>query len=179
MTSPDEPFLNDKQKRKFIQDGYIILKGAIPQSNVEQALQHISKGDDEQDANLFDRDGQVPVIKSLFTDTVLSRVADDMLGTGTHRLLGKPQVAVTTKDVSALRLGMKLTDRPAPHKWHVDASRGKFSPLGADFLILFGIALSSGQEVDENRGQFIYFPGMLNGLSVFLFYRVCDADCRQ
>lgn len=173
--SPDEPFLDEEQKRSFIQDGYIILKGAIPQSNVEQALQHINKGDDDQDAKLFDRDSRVPAIKSLFTDTVLMRVANDILGTGTHRLLGKPQVAVTTKDVSALRSGMKLTDRPPPHKWHVDASRGKFSPLGADFLILFGIALSSGQDVDENRGQFIYFPGMSYGLSVFLCYRVCYA----
>lgn len=158
--STDEPFLSDDQKWSFIHDGYIILKGAITKSNVEQALRHINKGEDDQCASQFNRDGRVPPITSLFTDTVLLRVANDILGAGTHRLLGKPQVAVTTKDVSALRSGMKLTDRPPSHKWHVDASRGKFSPLGADFLILFGIALSSGQHVDENRGQFIYFPGM-------------------
>lgn len=154
--------LTTEQKQDFVNNGYIILRDAIPTSMIDEALHHADTIHLQQDGRFYERDLQHKSITSLYHETDLIHAAEALLGIGDTSLLGKAQIAYTPRDDFSLRGGMLPTTEHPSHKWHVDASRGKFAPLGADFLLLFGIALSSGQDLDENRGQFIYFPGTLN-----------------
>lgn len=155
--------LSEEQKRHFVKDGYLILRGAVPQLAVSMALSHADRVYEERgrprNGGFYEPDRQHESIASLYEATPLRQIAASLLGSANAKLLCPAQIAYTSCDTSALRDGMHLTDRHPSHKWHVDASRGKFAPLGADFLLLIGIALSDGQYIDENRGQLTIFPG--------------------
>lgn len=106
------------------------------------------------------------MVTSLFHDTCLKPMLEQLLSPGCV-CVRKPdaQIAYTDTNHAMIENGARSSDNHPKDYWHVDSSHGKFASVGTDFIVLVGIALSEGQHIDENRGQFTYFPGRSSSTS--------------
>lgn len=179
--------LSEEQKLAFVNDGYIILRGVIPEELLSAANTFI---DDAQAAGKLKDDTRkilgedIPThrfqketaeareVTNLLFKAGLYETAEDLLGedyavvTGN---MGHLDVVPTCK--LFVERGMKI-NRPHPKKrWKVIAGTGKHAKKGAGYSLLVSVALSEGQDVDENRGQIVVWPGALIYSRVFL--QVC------
>lgn len=60
--------------------------------------------------------------------------------------------------------GMDMTEPFPKSKWRVEPGQGIYKGRGGDFNFLVGVALSDGQDVDENAGLVMVWPGKLSAL---------------
>lgn len=173
------PTLTDAQKQSFITDGYIIIPSLIPpdlvdaaEQQVDEALasKHSTTDHDRQDGNnnlpTFYHARTSNEVLSLYSDTLLQDAVHDLLGGNLQIRDCGAQLACTFPGDTSVG----MDDVPDKKQWHVDASHGRYAVIAADFLVLAGVALSEGQDVDENRGQLVVFPGM--------FFLCCILQCR-
>lgn len=166
--------MTDEQKLAFIRDGFVVLRGAVSKDLVERAEacadQSIEEGTSMcKQATKASADAPVRFggavqhsdeITDLFFKSGLEKYAEHLLGEGNVVLRGRAgQVAYVKKQELLLEAGMTLTERRDKNKWHIDPGKGKYAALRSDFSFIIGVALSSGQDVDENRGQFHVWPG--------------------
>lgn len=162
--------LSDDEKRAFIRDGYLILRGAVSKELVEAALQAADGAYEagqytlneeevdpvpnfEMEVMKHDDIAQVPRRSKVFA------ACEDLLGKGKAHYWPKAQIAFRQTDAKAMKQGIKISDPMASRRYHIDGGRGKYEPTGTPFTLLVGICLSPGQMVDENRGQFNAWPG--------------------
>lgn len=170
--------LSDDQKRAFIRDGFLILRDAVPPHLIADTLAHTdaaAAGHSAPAASLESHDTGAPprhpdslhrlkshrTVTSLFFDTGLCAVAEQLLSPGKTAL--RQNYAQIAYNAPRPADAFSDDDRQGPphpaHNWHIDASHGRYAAIGADFMLLVGVALSEGQDVDENRGQFTVYPG--------------------
>lgn len=162
--------LSDEEKLMFIRDGYIVLRGALSEDMVQRALKIVDEayedGKYEFDPEKFDavprfhdEVSRHPDIIELPERTVIHKAAEDLLGKGKARINRTAQVAFRLKDQSMIDKGMSMTDLIPQFRYHIDGGTGVLGPTGTPFTMLVGICLSSGQDIQENRGQFTAWPG--------------------
>lgn len=152
--------LSPEQKQHFIDNGYIILSDILPSSTIEHALEYCDEVYAANNADFHTNHRRHPSITSLYTGGVLETISDELLGGGNSALLCDAQIAYTqpSPSTSALKSEEQRYSKHPSQKWHIDASKGDYMQIGTDFMLLFGVALSCNQNIDENRGQLTYFP---------------------
>lgn len=161
--------LTDAQKQAFINDGYLILRGAVPREVFIAARQSCNRAYRDKKWKLkhkmdsapsFEEEAQkAPEIPAIVTNSILEEALSDLLGAGNPRWGAKAQIAFRTKDQKLIKRGMKLNDSMDKFGYHVDGGNGPTRHNGSPFTILMGICLSPGQMQDENRGQLNVWPG--------------------
>lgn len=171
--------LTDEQKRHFIDQGYVILRQAVPKDILDRAEAFADRSVEVRQGKKVKKDGEREVetreasdmpelaankyvkksseISALMYDTGLLNVAEDLLGEG-NVTLRKEEGQIAFNAPIEPEGERSLTMPLKRHKWHIDGAQGKYVAVGSDFLFLVGIILSDGQDVDENRGQFVLFP---------------------
>lgn len=163
------PYLSETQLVDFLNNGYIILRNVIPAAMLQKAETLTDAGYNRTDPDVqgapFRHLREHPDLLALFSETLLNRAASQLLGGSENVCLreGAPQVAYTEpfekERPSKWSLSATALNEPHPAKrWHVDSSHGRFGPIASDFMILVGVALSEGQNVDQNHGQLVVFP---------------------
>lgn len=160
--------LTKEQKQSFIENGYLILRNVVPQDFISAALK---VADDaflagDHTPNDHTENGIVPCFKPevekapeiqrIMAETKLLQVCEALLGKGNCTYPRKSQIAFRQTDHHLIQKGMGLTEPMPKHRWHIDGG----SKTASAFTMLVGVALSPGQDVDENRGQFTVWPGM-------------------
>lgn len=166
-------YLSEEQLRKFVTDGYIILRDVVPSGLLKEALDltdaaHACK-DGKAHGAPFEHLREHPSLLAVFRDTPLQQAASQLLGGSENVTLreGAPQIAYTDPSESERprKWGIPETALTEPHpafRWHVDSSHGRFGPIASDFMLLVGVALSGGQHIDQNHGQLVVFPRTLS-----------------
>lgn len=156
--------LNENQLQEFIHSGFTIVRGVVSDDRLCAAQEVIDASPNGTDAPPLHSASESSAVLSLLFDTTLKSMVEDILGPWERLSIRdkSAQIASTPSNVN-----VNLNDDVSKQAWHVDSSHGKYASVASDFLLLVGIALSEGQENDENRGQLIAFPGMLspNGMS--------------
>lgn len=162
--------LSPEQLEFFAENGYIHLRNIVPQHMVQKALSIIdaayeAKDYDVSDANPWDivpsfRDNikTHPEILTIFNSTCLFDMCQQLLGHGKAFGVGRAQVALREPNQVMRQRGMGLHDIADAKSWHIDGGTGKHAHLASPFTLLVGVALSDGQDVDENRGQLLVWP---------------------
>lgn len=173
---PLQTFLSLPQKHEFIKNGFIVLRGAASAELVKKASNFI---DDAYNNHQFDNKGgsvpgavdPSPVFHSHVKES--AEIVDLLLKSGMHgmveHLLGSgncvlrnncAQVAYTRPSEIFLKQGVPMngSDHKADN-WHIDSGLGRLACVGSAFMCLVGVAVSKGQHLDENRGQFTVWPG--------------------
>lgn len=165
--------LNREQKESFIRDGFLVLRNVVPQEMIQAAIQVADKGFAEGKYTLNDHNKndvvpwfnpeieKAPEVHRIMADTILLEACEDLLGKGNCSYGRKTQIAFRATDERLLQKGMGLKEPMAKHRWHIDGGSGKYKKSASAFTLLVGVALSPGQEIDENRGQFTVWPGTL------------------
>lgn len=162
--------LTQEQKQSFIRDGYIVLRNVASREMVDDALRVIDKAfadgkctydPTKQDAvpSFNDEVQRAPEIGRIISDTVIMEACDDLLGNGNSRCAKKAQIAHRLTDERLKAQGMGMTQKMPKHKWHIDGGSGIYEKTASGFTMLVGVALSDGQDVDENRGQLNVWTG--------------------
>lgn len=157
-----------------MKNGYLIIPQGVSEDLIESALQvtdagvkdgHVNKkegppGSSHPQLGFWQNIRTHSAVMALLYESGLFQVAEQMMGEDNVAIMGNnSQVAYVHQADIHLKEGM---DMKKPHKkwgWHVDKPFGDYQAKGADFMLLIGVALSEGQEVDENRGQLIVWPG--------------------
>lgn len=168
--------LSDAQKRAFIKDGYVVLPDVVNSGLVNAALDwtDLAYAEGKYSRVGASRQGSaVPVavfdtpvkqshkVTDLFFKTNLYLAVQELLGEGNASIRdNKAQIAYTDTDDLFVKQGMSMNAPIPKDDWHIDIGSGPFSPLSSDFFLLVGVALSHGQDVDKNHGQYIVWPGM-------------------
>lgn len=164
--------LTEAQKRSFVRDGYVILRNVATPEMVNDALRVIDKGFADGEYVLHDRNKQdvvphfnqhvekAPEIHRIMAGTILHEACEDLLGKGNIKYGKKAQIAYRPTDERLKEKGMGMTEDMPKHRWHIDGGSGKYMKTASSFTALVGVALSEGQDVDENRGQLNVWPGI-------------------
>lgn len=165
--------LSEEQKRSFIRDGFVILRDVVPRQMVDAALRVVDKGFADGKYTLNDHNKQdvvpffnheveqAPEVERIMSNTCLIEACEDLLGKGNSYYGKGAQIAFRPTDERLKGQGMGMTQNMPKHKWHIDGGSGKYMKTASSFTMLVGVALSDGQDVDENRGQFNVWPGKL------------------
>lgn len=167
--------LTPAQKRSFVKDGYVVLPGAVSAEMVGQALavvdsafknkKYASNGKKRFGSNypfpLFLK----PIkrnqkVRDLFFKSGLVDASEQLIGEG-HVTLREnmPDVSFNAQSELAVEEGMGLAEPFPSRKWQMQSGQGFYKGSGGDCNFMVGVALSDGQDVDENRGQFTVWPG--------------------
>ena len=154
--------LTPVQRRALLEEGYVVLPGAIPRARVEAALHAINRSLGEQGLapdklTQYRSQSYCPelqgseAISGLYNDTPLRDVAESLIGPGKVRPVRGGQVA----------LRFPNTDAPRAPGAHID---GMYSPTNgvkqgtiANFTALAGVFLSDLPTADA--GNFSVWPG--------------------
>lgn len=168
------PILSKERKEVFVRDGFVILPGFIPDEMVDKAEKRIDTayangqynkmvkkllGADQPTPNFYRPVKQAPEIMDLMYKTGLFEIANDLLGQENAVVRDElAQIALTFKCEHWVNAGWGMKEAHPKFKWHIDAGQGKYATEGTDFSVLMGVALSEGQEIDENRGQLTIWP---------------------
>lgn len=167
--------LTRTQKETFMRDGYLVLRNMVSPELVHVAKEFATEAyangsfhgsDKKQVGSSFPRLSflntvkRAPQITDLFLTSGLVDLSEQLLGKG-NIMVQRNRGIVSfscTSDVY-VNEGMSMT---APYRrdgWKIDPGMDKYETFGADYLLLVGVALSKGQDIDENRGQFTVWPG--------------------
>lgn len=187
------------EKRAFIQDGYVVLRGAVPPEMVESALKVVDKayaeGKYDLDESKFDpvpqfhEDVKVhPDLGEILERTKIFAAAEDLVGVGNALYVKKPQIAFRPKGKSFIENGMSISEPMPWYRYHIDGGDNgngngneKLAGTATPFTLLIGVCLSPGQDIDENRGQFTAWPGKFSNTSQYyssFFFPISFARCR-
>lgn len=163
--------LTEKDVLQFEKDGYIILRGAVPQDQVEAALRVIdeafaSGNHGISDVNptdvvpkFDDNVSKHPDVVGVLRDTPLYDMCEQLIGRNQAWQPQRAQVALREPSKYWKGLGWDLNTTPDPDGWHIDGGSGTYAYVGSPFTMLVGVCLSPGQDVDNNQGQFLAWPG--------------------
>lgn len=163
--------LTEEEKKKFIRDGYIVLRGAIGEKLVEEALSVIDEAYENGDYEMNEKSGEPDVPKfsaEVAKHKAIGRILDrsnvvdameDLLGEDNVQFARRAQIAFRPQDENAIKKGLKITDQTPPLHYHIDGGAAHQNTTGSPFTLLAGVCLSPGQDVDELRGQFTVWPG--------------------
>lgn len=168
-----QPILSDDDKRAFMRDGYIVLRGIVPAPMTAAALQvadeAFSIAKDAGDAVEQTSDGMAPhftkearrhpAVVGIINKSGLYAACEELLGKGNVFTRSIAQIAFRGKDPKFTRQGMSMTEDMPAHCYHIDAGAAKTNRTASPFSLLVGVCLSPNQHVDENRGQFNVWPG--------------------
>lgn len=163
--------LTDQQKKFFIENGYVLLREAIPKPQVIAARKKADEAYAEKRYKDHDTHkgivpgfeeslGKTQEIGHMLKNSVLLEACEDLLGKGNVRYGNKAQVAFRPTEHDFREKGMGIKELMPNHRWHVDGGDGKYRETGTPFTLLVGVVLSPGQMCDENRGQLHVWPGM-------------------
>ncbi|CDF38213.1 unnamed protein product [Chondrus crispus] len=99
-------------------------------------------------------------VRDLFFKSGLVDASEQLIGEG-HVTLREnmPDVSFNAQSELAAEEGMGLTEPFPSRKWQMQSGQGFYKGSGGDCNFMVGVALSDGQDVDENRGQFTVWPG--------------------
>lgn len=173
--------LTNKQKKAFMRDGYLVLRGAVPQEMVEAALKAVDEafenGQYEIEADKADPVPHFNVearkhedIAHIPRQTDVFAACEDLMGKNKAHYGPKGQIAFRQTDLKMIQSGMTMTEAMPAHRYHIDGGHGVLGPTGTPFSLLVGICLSDGQDIDENRGQFNVWPGKFLKCCFILFF---------
>ena len=173
------PLLTEEQIEEFIEKGYVIIPDAMPVELLDAAQAHCDEAYDSGNYNRKQKIGSevgIPAFDwkvkgaAVVMESGAQTVAQQLLGEDKIALrVNMGQVAyITQSEVFAEEGGWTATQHLKKRKWHIDAGDGDHGDVGSEFSVLLGIALSEGQEVDENRGQLTVFPGSHGKVHRFL-----------
>lgn len=183
--------LTDDQKKFFIREGYVILPGFVDECYVQAARSHINSlvssreegqtgnksGKKEPSARFPQHVRRGPEITNMIFKTGLIEIADDLLGEGNATVRDNVgQIAYNEPKEGFVAQGDDIKEKPSKTRWHIDSGHGKYACLGSDFSILMGVIISDGQQVDENRGQFTFFPGTFLSRFCRCLYMSCSSQ---
>lgn len=168
--------MKDKQKRAFIKDGYVVLPNVVSDSLIEAALAIVDKAFEE---GLYHMNGKAKIgskdpMPAFLKKARKNKTLKDLffrsgLVDASEQLIGKDHVTLRENlvDISFLPPNEEFVsegmDMKAPYpkkQWKLDPLMYDHKGLGADYNFFVGIALSDGQDVDENHGQLVVWPGM-------------------
>jgi hypothetical protein len=150
--------LSEEEKLRFLQDGYITVRGVVPQQLVTAALRVINNCIGYGGSTIApDTTGKTDLAGGITNDPdVLSLFYNSAVSTYAQLLLGTGRVAPVRAAQIALRYPT-LWGAPASiggRQYHIDGvGRGKHSP----FSLLIGVALSAQPE--SMCGNFGAYPG--------------------
>lgn len=167
--------MTDKQKRAFIRDGYVILPHAVSNDLIEAVLAVLDKAFED---GLYHMNGKARIgskdpVPAFLKQTRKNRKLKDLffrsgLVDASEQLIGVDHVTLRENlaDISFMLPNEEFIsegmDMKAPYpkkQWKLDPLMPDSKGLGADYNFFVGIALSEGQDVDENRGQLVVWPG--------------------
>lgn len=169
--------MTKKQKKEFIKEGYVVLPDVVSMDLVEAALSVADKAfeDGLYHMNGRKRIGSNDPVPAFLKKVRKNRTLKDLffksgLVDASEQLIGKDHVTLRENlaDISFMLPNEEFVsegmDMKAPYpkkQWRLDPLMPDFKGLGADYNFYVGIALSDGQDVDENRGQLVVWPGKL------------------
>lgn len=167
--------LSEEQKISFIKNGYVVLPGAVPAHIVNRA---VSFTDEAYADGKFELRGSArlgsavpapvfhypiktsPLVTDLVYQSGLHKAANQLLGDGNAIIRDElGQIAYSEPNELYVQQGMSKHEPHPSDRWHIDSGDGKYASLGTGFAFLIGVALSPGQNIDENRGQYTVWPG--------------------
>lgn len=170
--------LTEEQLACFVRDGYVIVPGAVPADLVDQALEYLdeameSKRYEGKGKDIMGSEKQAPEfrknikrasqVKDLFYQSGLLQACEQLIGEGSVMVLdGMSDVSYISQSEVYVKEGMDMKEPFPKNKGHVLNHKSINQSRGAgSHNVLVGVAISEGQEVDENRGQLIVWPGKL------------------
>lgn len=165
--------LTEEQKRSFIRDGYLVLRNVATREMAKDALRVVDKARakgafTEEDAlpDVKREAERAPEIYRMMTDTILPEACEDLIGKGKIKYGKNAQIAIRPTEEKFKEKGMTMTENMPKHKWHIDGGKGKYRKTASPFTLLVGVALSEGQDIEENRGQLNVWPGTYGEFSL-------------
>jgi len=155
-----------EQKASFVEQGYLLVPGAVPPALVDAAREAIDAKLDAEGGRAWymQTEGKAqttPELLALFWDaaSAAQTVAQSLLGQGNATSVLRAQLAIRFPEQEVIerlerRVGPGEID---PWRWHVDGViKGQHSP----FTLLLGVALSDiPHEPADHGGGFVVFPG--------------------
>jgi hypothetical protein len=146
--------ISDEQRRSFATDGYIVMPGLVPRSNVDEALRAINHWLGEHVGSETHEPREDAAIHGLLRGTRAIEAATSLVGAPLVTW-GLPQIA--------LRFPVRKTDGEEHGPTHIDGVPvpGTGLPVGEKrlfgFTVLAGIFLSD--VVEPGQGNFTAWPG--------------------
>ena len=146
------------EKQQFRDDGFLQLKGVVPQALVDNALRHINErilqegavtAVNDRVAFCHDMVGH-DAITALMHRTPLFGLCEDLLGKGMVQDVRAGQIALRAPSSHLVA----TPGVPLPTPWHVD---GLENGAHSSFDLLVGVTLSATPKV--NSGNFVVWPG--------------------
>jgi hypothetical protein len=161
--------LDAEQQRALIDDGYLILPGAIPRARVDRALKAINHSLGEQG---IDRE-QIWTLRAqsfcpelVGTDAILDLYRDTPLEALAQAAIGAGQVPRPPTGQIALRFPQELAEPKDPHP-HIDGMPGPLNGVTPGtvyhFTALAGVFLSD--VTGPFQGNFTVWPGTHRALA--------------
>lgn len=176
--------LTAAQKKAFVRDGYVVINGAVSEDLVSQALEFV---DNAFENNKYHTNGKKrigsehpapsflkpakrsPKVKDLFFKSGLVDASEQLIGEGQVTIReNMAEISFNAPNEVFVEEGMDMTEPFPKRKWRVEPGQGIYKGRGGDFSFLVGVALSDGQDVDENRGQFTVWPGKFSSPSFLI-----------
>lgn len=167
--------LSDSQKNDFVSDGYVILRDFIPSKALEAATSYVDQayenGEYQQttrkilgeDIPVPDFNAQVktaPEIVDLMFRTPLQGVIDDLFGKDLAAVRdNQGQIVFIPPCNAQIEQGMSVHKSFPKRRWHVDGGNRKYHKKASGFSLLVSVAISDGQQNDQNGGQMMLWPG--------------------
>jgi hypothetical protein len=155
LTFDESVGLTPEQRKTFMEDGFIIIRGAVPEPLAMAALAEINRTLVDPgrtkiyDGYMTDSD----TITALLVKTPLWTIAQRLMGRGCIRRGSGAQVELIEGDLGAA--GYENNEQIPPRTWHVDGL--KPSSHWSPFSLLVGVALSD--QSLPNCGNLISFKG--------------------
>lgn len=183
--------LTEEQLISFVKDGYVVVQGAVSKDLVCQALKFL---DSAIEKNRYANNGKPimgsekkmpefkkPVkrsskVKDMFYQSGLIQACEQLLQAGSLVIFDSmcdvsylSQSEIFVKEGTGKDSFSQIKGKVLDHKT-INQTQG-----AGNYNVMVGVAMSEGQEVDENRGQFLVWPGtlLLEQNNIFLF--VIDA----
>lgn len=167
--------LTDSQKRIFVRDGFIFLQNAVPQHLIAAALSradqfyqqgayHVDNGPDPVPRFNNEATNHPDIGCLLRGSPFLEAAIESLLGPGNSHHSDSAQIAFRPFDTINADKGMTISDPMPRLGYHIDGGMGPYRKNATPFTALVGVCLSTGQDVDENRGQLTVWPGSHHNL---------------
>jgi len=161
--------LNDAQKRRLLDDGYVVVPGVAPRALLDAALREINhrlgagkrptKGADPAAEDYLSEHSDSPAIRALLYESPLWVLAESLLGVG--------KVERPTLGQIALRFPAANDEADGGLSAHIDGMKSKNNPDGIErFTLCVGILLSDLPKKD--MGNLVVFPGSHRQIAILV-----------
>lgn len=160
----------------FKEEGYLVLSDVLSLNLIDKAEHHIRTAYAEgqyhasesennrqcESAGFWPSVRRNKAISDIFFSSGLVNICESFLGKDNVRLqksCGFPLRLVKNASYTSLGIGMR-DNLPSSH-WGLDYGAGQYQAKGSDYNLLLATPLSTGLDIDENRGQLVLWPGEL------------------